>query len=253
MNSIYPELQNIYKQVNKRCILDGELIVMKDGVPDFYEIQKRAMMTNSLKIQIAMNRYPASFTAYDILYINNEQITNKPLLDRKDILQETIIENNFIAISRYIPDSGITLYNLTVEHNLEGIVAKKKDSKYYFDKKSKDWIKIKNLKDEDFVICGYIEKMNNIISLILGAYDSDILVRQGHVTLGVTSEVFKLIKEVPVLDIPIFKNENDKNAIWINPKLVCTVKYMMKSEDGGMRQPVFKGLRDDKDPRECKL
>lgn len=250
LNTTYPELLDIHRQIKRRCILDGELVIMKDGIPDFYELQRRSMMRNPTKIEFAMNRLPVSFTAFDILYIDNEQITDRLLLERKDILQDIVIENERFAVTRYIPNMGISLYNLTVQQDLEGIVAKRKESKYYLGKTTKDWVKIKNLKDEDFVICGYIEKPNNMVSLILGAYKNGRLIGQGHVTLGVSGSAFEQINKISKIEHPLFDN-GDEHTVWIEPILVCTVKYMMKTEKLGMRQPIFKGIREDKMPQDC--
>lgn len=253
LNATYPELLSLHRQIKKRCILDGEIVIIKEGKPDFYELQRRSIMSNSLKIEIAMKKSPVSFTAFDILYIDHEEITDKILIERKEILQDIIIENERIAFTRYIPNDGISLYNVTVKEDLEGIVAKKKKSKYYLNKTTKDWMKIKNLKDDDFVVCGYIEKQNNVISLILGAYDNGKIVGQGHVNFGVSRNDFEIIKRVNTIHEPLFEDEGNENAIWIEPILVCTVKYMMKTESGGLRQPVYKGLRYDKNPQDCKV
>lgn len=250
LNATYPELTKIHRQIKKRCILDGEIFCMRDGRPDFFEVKRRSLMSNAVKIQVAMNKLPVTFTAYDILYVGDEQITNKPLMERKAILQEIVMENERISISRYVSNNGIDLYNLTVEKGLEGIVAKKKDSKYYIGKTTKEWIKIKNLQDDDFVICGYVPKDNGITSLVLGAYDKGRLVYQSHVTLGVSRREFERIRQVRRTKNP-FPDIADDSAIWIEPELVCTVQYMMRTKGGGLRQPVFKGLRDDKEPREC--
>lgn len=252
VSAIYPELKDIHKQIKKRCILDGELIVVKNGKPDFPEMQRRSLMTNKFRIELAASKFPVSFTAYDILYLDGRVLTDLPLIKRKDLLQKTVKENNKLAISRYIEEKGIDLYRLTVQQNLEGIVAKHKDSKYYFDKKTKDWIKIKHLKDDDFVVCGYIEKSSNIVSIVLGQYMSNELTYKGHVTMGVNKEDFNTIINTKRVKIPQFSvPKGNENAIWIDPRLVCTVKYMTKTETGGLRQPVFKGLRDDKSPHEC--
>ena len=251
LNSTYPELYDIHKQIKRRCILDGEIVLMNNGKPDFFELQKRSMMSNMTKIEFTASKLPVSFSAFDILYINNEQITNKSLMDRKEILDDAVIESERMAVSRYIPDTGIPFYNLTVKEELEGIVAKRKDSRYYIDKTTKEWVKIKNLLDDDFVICGYILKPNYIVSLILGAYDNGNLINQGHVTLGVSGNAFNKIKEVKKTNIPQFEDAEENQVIWIEPKLVCTVKYMMRTKTYGLRQPVFKGLRDDKAPKDC--
>ena len=248
-----PELANIHNQVKQRCILDGELIVIKDGKPNFYEIQRRSLMSNSFKIQLASTRLPASFTAFDILYYKDHSVTDLPLIERRKLLEKVIKENERIAISRYIEERGIEFYQLAKQNELEGIVAKRKDSKYYFGKRTRDWIKIKYLLDDDFVVCGYILKSGGVISIVLGQYLKKEMIYKGHVTLGVSTEDFKLIKSVPVISTQPFNElpSGNENAIWIELSLVCTVKFMMRTANGSMRQPVFKGLRDDKSPEEC--
>jgi bifunctional non-homologous end joining protein LigD len=248
-----PELAEIHKNVNVRCILDGELAVIKDGRPDFFEIQKRSMMSNPVKIDMAAKKYPACFTAFDILYYENRQVTDLPLTERKELLQKAVIsENGRFAVSRFIEKNGIQFYALAEQQELEGIVAKRKDSKYYFDKRTKDWIKIKYLQDDDFVVLGYVPKENSMNSIILGQYSNGQLVYKGHVTLGVGGEPFRRIKTLNKTDCPFSEiPKGNENAVWVTPEHVCTVKYMMKTESGGMRQPVFKGLREDKSPEEC--
>ena len=149
----YPELNNIYKQIKcNNIISDGELFILKDNKTDFFEMQRRSLMSDKFKIELAMKRLPVSFCAFDILYKDNEQLTDLPLMQRKEILQNSLVENNRISISRYVENEGIKLFELTTQNNLEGIIAKRKDSKYYFDKRTKDWIKIKNFEDDEFII-----------------------------------------------------------------------------------------------------
>ena len=250
-----PELSNIHKQVKCRCILDGELIVTKNGKPDFYEIQRRSLMSNSFKIKLASTRLPASFTAFDILYYKDHSVIDLPLMERKKLLEKVIKENESLAISRYIEEQGIKFYQLAKQNDLEGIVAKRKDSKYYLGKKTKDWIKIKYLLDDDFVVCGYIFKEKGVISIVLGQYSGKTLVYKGHVTLGISGEDFNIIKSSPKLSSHPFNElpSGNDNAVWIELNLVCIVKYMMKTSNGSLRQPVFKGLRDDKDPKDCTI
>ena len=248
-----PELSDIHKNVNVRCILDGELAVIKDGKPDFFEIQKRSMMSNPIKIDMASKKYPACFTAFDILYYEDKQVTDLPLLERKELLQKVVkSENSLFAVSRYIEENGTAFYQLAEKQELEGIVAKKKESHYYFDKRTKDWIKIKNLQDDDFIVLDYVPKENNMNSIILGQYSNDNLIYKGHVTLGVGGEPFRKIKDLEKTNCPFSEvPKGNENAVWVKPELVCIVKYMMKTDNGGMRQPVFKGLRDDKSPKDC--
>lgn len=248
-----PELSEMHAQVKKRCILDGELMVMKDGKPDFYEIQKRSLTTNNFKIQLASKQYPANFVAFDILYYDDKDLSLLPLTERKQYLDKAIkIETARFAKSRVIPYHGISLYHIAEQQNLEGIVAKRKNSIYIEGKRTKDWIKIKNLKDEDYVVCGYIYKDNHMISIVLGQYDAGELIYKGHVTLGVGGDNFRTIKSTAQIDKPAFLPPGgNEDAIWITPALVCTVKFMDYTSNGGMRQPVFKGLRLDKQPEDC--
>lgn len=254
VNNKYPELMEIHKQVKKSCILDGEVIITKDGKPHFSELQRRAHMSNDFKIKLHSAKFPASFVAYDILYLDGELVTDLPLMDRKRLLEENVVENESLAISRYIEREGKKLYELTVKEELEGVIAKLKDSKYYFGKRTKDWIKIKNLQDDDFVVCGYIEKADNVISLILGQYLEGELTYIGHVTMGVNREDFNIIKTSKKIDkAPFPIPKGNENAIWIEPSLVCRIEFMNRTKGGGLRQPVFRGLRDDKRPEECVL
>lgn len=248
-----PELSDIHKSINVRCILDGELAVIKDGKPDFFEIQKRSLMSNPVKIEMAAKKYPACFTAFDILYYEDRQVTNLPLTERKNLLQKVIkSENESFAVSRYIEKNGVAFYELAKQNELEGIVAKRKDSRYYFDRRTKDWIKIKYMQDDDFIVLGYVPKENSMNSIILGQYQDSQIVYKGHVTLGVGGEPFRRIKALDKTNCPFAEiPKGNENSVWVKRELVCTVKYMMKTENGGMRQPVFKGLREDKTPEDC--
>lgn len=252
ISSLYPELSQLHVQANKRCILDGELIIMNQGKPDFDAIMRRAVMSNKMKIDLAAAKLPASFAAFDILYYDDRQITALPLIERKAILQEAVKENDSIAISRYVEKEGKAFYKLTEEQDLEGIVAKRIDSYYYFGKLSKDWIKIKNLKDADYVVCGYIRKKHGMTSLILGQYRGNTLVYKGHVSLGVSGSNYRYVTLLPPLSAPpLSVPAGNENAIWVEPVLVCKVSYMYEKSPGSFRQRVFKGLRNDKTPLEC--
>lgn len=248
-----PELSGLHQYVKRRCILDGELAVITDGKPDFFAIQRRSLMTNTLKIQLAAQQHPACFVAFDLLYLDDHPTTDLPLMERKALLQEAVNrENASFAVSRFVEQHGAAFYELAKAQNLEGVVAKRRDSRYYFDKRTKDWIKIKFLQDDDYVVCGYIRKDNHMTSLVLGQYREGRLVYQGHVTLGVGGDSFHKIRALPTTAAPSFAiPPGNENAVWVEPTLVCTVQYMMKTETGGLRQPVFKGLRLDKTPQEC--
>lgn len=252
LNPRFPELSDIYKSVKTRCILDGEITVLVDGKPDFSQVQRRALMSNKFKIQLTADKNPASFTAFDILYYKDGPVMDRPLVERKALLQKVIkSENDRLAISRYIEEQGKALYEAAAKQGLEGAVAKRKDSLYQPGKRTKDWIKFKNLLDDDFVVLGYIEKENNVVSLVLGQYQKSKMIYKGHVTLGVSREDFKIISGTRTAKPPFAPPKGNENAVWIQPKLVCAVKFMERTSNGGLRQPVYKGLRDDKAPKDC--
>ena len=235
--------------VKKNTVLDGELVVLTDGKPDFYALQKRSLMTDKFRIKLAAKKNPVQFAAYDILYYDGEDLTDKPLIERKSLLQAKVSEGNGLSISRYIEEQGIAFFNLAKEQDLEGIVAKKKDGLYHIGKRTSDWIKIKVMQDEDLLILGYQPDEDGVPKdLILGYYDEmGKLQCRGKVYLGVSKEeraiILKFAKKNTV-KTPWF--EKYKNVIWLKPELVGTAHFMHETESGGMRQPVWKGLRDDK-------
>lgn len=255
MLSKVPELSEIHKQVRKPCILDGELMCLVNGKPDFSVIQRRSLMSDAFKIGLEAKKYPATFIAFDILWLDGKNLMMQPLMERKKELSNNTKENDRLAVSRYYDESGTLLFKLAKRQGLEGIVGKRKDSVYLQGKRTKNWKKIKNLVDDDFVICGYIHKENNMTSIVLGQYDrKGKLQYKGHVTLGVGGKAFqKIVQQCQISEPPILfpPGHGNENAVWLVPTLVCTVKFMERTKNGGMRQPVFKGLRDDKEPQDC--
>lgn len=250
----FPELKDIHRQVTANVILDGELIVTVGGKPDFFEVQRRSLLSNSFKIDLGAANAPATFVAFDILYMDGQDLTSKPLTERKQILESAFVEAERLARSRFIDEHGTALYSLAEEQEFEGIIAKRKDSIYVQDKRTKDWIKIKNLQNDNYVICGYILKDNSVVSLVLGQYAEDALKYKGHVPLEVSGSAFEEIRKVRRLSEAPFTEpapKGNEEAYWVEPVLVCTVKYMEKHPNGSLRQPVFKGLREGKYPREC--
>ena len=247
-----PELGNIHKQVDARCILDGELIVAVDGEPNFYEIQRRSLMSDRFKIYLQSSLAPVTFVASDILYHADRETTSWSVLQRKELLENTVTENERIVVSRYVRERGIEYFNLAAARKLEGVVAKRIESRYYLDKRSKDWIKCKNLQDDDYVVCGFIPKEERTISVVLGRYDGDQLVYRGQVAMGGTGDDYRIMATHRRAAIPPLgpMPEGKTETVWLAPDLVCTVRNMNMPQDG-MRQPVFKGFRMDKDAAEC--
>lgn len=250
-----PELSDIHVNAKTKCILDGELICLSGGAPSFEAIQRRSLMTNRYKIELESQAHPAAFIAFDCLYSGKSELLNQPIEKRKQALSSSISQSERLAISRaYDYKSAPRLFELTKAKKLEGVVVKQKASLYYPGRRTKNWVKIKNLMDDDFVVLGYVYKQNSMISLVLGKVKEGAFEYHGHVTLGVGGRAFSIIKSLKTLKTPPLAHYDlkaNKDAIWVEPKLVCTVQFMYKTPSGAMRQPVFKGLRFDKIPSEC--
>ena len=249
--SRFPELELLFKGCSHKCILDGELNVLVNGKPDFYEVQRRTVLTDPFKIQLAYRKFPANFVAYDILYYKDKLVTDLPLMERKKLLDEAVSESKILSKSRYIETNGIAMCKFAEETGLEGVVGKKKQSLYWFGKRSKDWKKIKILNEEDFICIGYMFNKNSMTTLILAKYnDNDELIITNHVSLGVSISKLKQ-HGMRFSSCPIDNLKGYADAIWIEP-MVCTIEYM-PSEKEGIRQPTLKSVRDDKLPEECKI
>lgn len=248
VTNVYPELGNIFKCAKKRCILDGELVVLKNGKPDFSALQRRSLTEDRFKIKLAARKNPAQFVAFDILYIDGRDITGETLIDRKKILAENVTDGYGLALSRYVEGEGKAFFGLAEERGLEGIVAKKKDGRYHVGRRTGDWVKIKVLAEEDFLVCGYTpDEKGGVGSLILGSGENGELRPRGKVYAGAGSEERKLIKafaEANPSERPPFFSRYGKETVWMRPELAGTVVYMPVGGGKGLRRPVWKGLKE---------
>ena len=248
VTGIYPELTDICKCVKKRVILDGELVVLTDGKPDFYALQKRSLMGDKFRISLAAKNNPVQFVAYDILYFDGKALTDRPLMERKEYLSKAVTEGHNLSLSRWIEKNGVAFFELAKKESLEGIVAKKKDGLYHIGKRTSEWIKIKVMQDEDLLVLGYQpDEDGKVKDLILGYYDErGVLNCRGKVYFGVSKAEQKIIAEFAkknTVNRPWF--DKYKNVVWLKPQLVGTAHFMHETESGGMRQPVWKGLNDN--------
>ncbi|HHV59366.1 MAG TPA: ATP-dependent DNA ligase [Clostridiaceae bacterium] len=253
----YPEFEGLSGLVNNHpVILDGEIVVMKNGMPSFHEWQKRSSIKDRNKLIRIAQTNPATYVVFDIVYSKGRELLSIPLKERKDILQDTVINSKTMVVSDYIFDKGIEFYNAAVSRGLEGVVAKKTDSPYVPGKRTNYWLKFKKVIEEDFVACGYLRgKMWGLGSLILGLYDdNEKLVYQGTVGTGFSREDCEMLVEHFNLTHGEYPFENNikeiSSGIFGAAYLVCTVEFLEKGESG-LRHASFKGVRSDKDPREC--
>ena len=251
----FPELFHIHKQVRGKCILDGEIVIFKNGVPDFEEYNRRSVLADKVRIDMACRESPATFVAYDIVYSEGREVAGLPLMERKALLHDMVIENELLAVSRYVEGQGTALFSSVHEQGLEGIVGKRKDSPYCYGEKSNDWTKVKNLLDDDYVVCGYATAEGRATSLVLGQYTvSGDLAYKGRVALGQAKHDFKVIqkqKHAPRHPFAVAPPSGSVEALWLEPSLVCVVSFTTRNDRGVMRDPAYKGLRLDKEPHEA--
>lgn len=208
------------------------------------------MLTDRFKIELEASRYPASYVVFDCIYQGNQELIWEPLMERKVQVSGLVVESPRIATSRYVEGQGRALYQAADASKLEGVVAKRKDSLYFMGKRTKDWIKFKRMADEDYIIAGYIQNGQHTYSMVLAKYRGDMLVYKGHVTSGVTKEV-SMLEVTGVNPFRILPMES-KEATWVEPSSICIVEYMPNLLNS-LRQPVFKGFRDDVLPEEVRI
>lgn len=235
LTNMYPELKSIQSLVTKKVIFDGEIIATEDGMPSFSKLQTRNHLKSQDKINEQAKKEPVNFIAFDILY-ENKNLTDLPLLKRKEILNNYKDTDVFIK-TKYIQNEGTKLFKSVKNVGLEGIVAKNIDSKYHINSRTNDFIKIKNIQRDEFIIGGYIEKKNNVVSLLLGEYKKNKLVYVGKVTMGKKHELYQKLQKAKKVSSKFSNCEEE--GIFVKPIYKCYVKYLERTKDNHLRHPVF--------------
>lgn len=262
----YPELIKPLKE-NITCkyfaILDAEIAVLdKDGIPNFQNHQKRMNISNIKDIDALSIQSPSTLYVFDILYLDGKNLQDLTFIERRNILNKIIKTSKRVKISDHIEEQGKDLFENIKKLNLEGIVAKHKFSKYSQGIRSKDWLKIKNIKTQDCIVIGYTKgegnRENYFGSLLLASYHNNRLKFVGHVGSGFTFDQLQIIRDVleklrtqecPVMHIPY----TNRDPVWVKPILVAEVKFSEWTAEKIMRTPIFLGFREDKMPKECVL
>jgi len=260
LTETFPELTGLVDSVlHKPAVLDGEIIVLEKGVPSFNSLQARGRLKDKGKIRRAAARYPAIFVAFDILYSDGREIMDLPLSKRKEILRDNVKVTDYLIISDYVFEQGKQFAAACAARGLEGIMAKGLASPYLPGKRSHHWKKIKNIKEADLIVCGYQygKGGRKLGSLILGGYDGTDLVYQGKVGTGFDQKeeqaILDRLKVIPAREPPLeIPAAERRNTLWVHPVLVCTVNYLTLTAEGYLRHPVYKGIREDKPPGECR-
>ncbi|MGB8191189.1 MAG: DNA ligase D [Chitinophagaceae bacterium] len=250
-NERYPVLADELKQLNLRAVLDGEVVVFnEEGRPDFQKLQ-----------HYDDNRHlPLVYYVFDILSLNNKDLKHLPLIERKSILLNTLLQTETIRYSDHVEENGNAFFEQVKKSNLEGIMAKKADSIYVTGVRTKEWLKIKHTHTREAVIAGYTEgrgSRKHFGALILGEFRNKRLHYIGHTGTGFSDqklgELWNIMQKLKADQSP-FTEKIPVNGVvtWVKPELVCEIKFSEITRDGILRHPVFMRLRDDKKPVEVK-
>jgi bifunctional non-homologous end joining protein LigD len=245
------------------AVVDGEIVVLNEkGLSDFGKLQNWTSEADGELV----------FYVFDILWLEGINLINLTVTERRNILQQLPPPEGIIRISESFESSGSEFFAVADELGLEGIIAKKSDSTYIPDSRSKSWLKIKTEKRHEAVIAGYTrneDSSKQFSALVLGVYDEKKELKFiGQVGTGFTdqvqTELLKKMKpliakkspfpEEPIINKPTkFRPRPPKaNVVWLKPQLVCEVKYAELTSDGIMRHPSYQGLRSDKKAKDVK-
>lgn len=230
---LYPELSNIKKIVNKNVIFDGEIVIFENNKPSFNKISKRSKLKNKNIIKKESINNPVIFIAFDILY-ENKNLTNLPLIERKKIL-EKYQDTDFFIKSKVYLNNGIKLYNFVKKNNLEGIVIKDINGLYHINNRTSDFIKVKNIKSDNFFIAGYINNNKYTSSLVLCEKYNNDYIYVGKVLISKKNNIYEKILNIKKCKNYLKIENND--ITFIKPILSCKINYLERTKNGHLRHP----------------
>lgn len=249
-SQLYEPVAQALEQIRTPAILDGEIVVFNSkGKPDFQALQQYGDRKNPT----------IHYFVFDCVSINGKSIAHLPLVERKQLAKKLIADSGpVIQFSDHVESEGKALFEQSVSMDLEGIIAKRKDSLYHSGRRSKDWLKIKNHNTQEAIITGYTAprgSRKHFGALLLAINGADGLRYIGHTGTGFTdqtlTDVYKKMQPLKIDKSPFAsKIPVNSKVTWIKPQLVCNVKFTEITQDGILRHPVFQGLRIDKSASE---
>lgn len=250
-SSRYSEITDSFrKYLTSQVVLDGEVVALdKNNHSRFDWLQNWGRRRESQLI----------YCVFDLLWIDGHDLRGWPLIQRREVLKRILPKKSMIRYSDHIVGRGKAFFAKAVQRELEGIMAKKADSPYLEGYRGQLWLKIKTHLRQEAVIGGFTEPRGSrryIGSLLLGVYQKGDFIFVGHASGMPPSQLKSLHQRLLRLerDSSPFKAEVKANAPahWVSPKLVCEVNFEEWTAEGLMRQPIFVGLRPDKDPLDIK-
>jgi bifunctional non-homologous end joining protein LigD len=236
------------------CVVDGEVCALDDeGRPSFSAMQQAKPGT------------PIVYYIFDLLEVDGEPVVDLPLSDRRARLRKLLDRRNRTVQFSEPFDDGPALLRAAKEQRLEGIMAKRLDSRYQPGKRTRDWLKFKAHGEQEFVIAGYTRGKGrrewSFGSLVLAVYGPEGPEWVGNVGTGFDDdEIDRLLKKLrplerktpPFPNVPKMPRVRKNDVVWAEPKLVADVSFAEWTHDGRLRAPVYQGLREDKDPAEVR-
>ncbi|HEY8165364.1 MAG TPA: DNA ligase D [Gemmatimonadaceae bacterium] len=270
---VFPEIARAVKALPiDDCIIDGEVVVCDaKGLPSFAMLQRRGRLTSSMDIKRAAVDLPATFYSFDFLAFEDFDLRPLPLVERKQQLMEVLPKLGPLRALEHIETDGEAFLEQVTAMGLEGIIAKKADSKYR-PRRSSDWLKIKAERTGDFIIVGFTAPKRSrgyFGALQLADMVNGELVYAGRVGTGFNQALLSELKEMldgivrrdppcagpsygPGIEpLPSDDILETSTTTWVDPVYVCEVRYREWTQDGLLRHSAFLRMRDDKRPDEC--
>jgi bifunctional non-homologous end joining protein LigD len=259
----YPELSAMAASLGpQHLVLDGEIVAFDAaGRPDFGELQQRMHVVSPAAVQSLVAKVPVSFLAFDLLHLEDRSLLKVGYAQRRELLEDLEIEGPRWGTPPAFVGDGAAALAASQAAGLEGVVAKRNTSLYLPGTRSRDWIKVKNIKAQEVVVGGWRPGAGNrsggIGSLLVGVPQGDGLAYAGHVGTGFSQAVLaQLLAALQPLtrDSSPFAAELPRadaaDAVWVEPLLVGEVGFAEWTKDGRLRHPTWRGLRPDKSPGE---
>lgn len=246
------------------AVLDGEIVATdEDGRTSFERLQQRMNLSSPSEIARIQKSIPVELVAFDLLWLDGLDLTERSLEERRDLLVGIVAEGRGLRLIYWSEESGIAFHGAAKQHGLEGVIAKNAGSRYVPGRRSDDWRKIKILKRQDCVVLGWTPgqggRSDVFGALLLGVFRDGNLIWTGQVGTGFADRVLRDVLErlraleVDAPPIPDPELRKVKGARWTRPEVVCEVEYLQVTAGGKLRAPSFKGLRPDKLPEDCIL
>jgi DNA ligase D-like protein (predicted ligase) len=246
----YPELVEALNVLPAGTVLDGEVVVLKGGKPDFAALQSREHTATPAKIGRLAKLLPANYMVFDQLYEAHEPIVTRPLTERRKVLQWTMmaLETPRVLMSQGVTGAGKAYFQQARELELEGVVAKRLDSRYEPGQRSASWLKIKRFENLACAVIGFVpEGQDDFGSLVIAIADDEtgVLRCVGRVGSGFDAArrakanrfLWSHLREKPVVP-------SREKARWVEPGLYCVVRCMEQTQSGQLRAPVFVDFHD---------